>query len=75
MREIHWFESAAVLWKTLTVETWHPVCYAYEETQEAILTGEPVIYTTQPCAISTDTMDCGYRLFLHFCNGKVFEVK
>lgn len=74
MKELHYFESAAELWRFMTVDGWRPVCYCRKETAEAIARGDDYIYTSQMEFVNSDTAVAGYRLFMHYSNGLVREV-
>lgn len=47
----------------------------YHELNLAILNEEKVIHTTQTSAINTDNIEKGYKLFVHFIDGEVKEMK
>lgn len=54
-----------------------PKCFisTYHEVDLAIHNKEEVIHTTQTSVISTTSLVKGYRIFVHFVDGEVNEMK
>lgn len=70
MKEFHWFEKTNDMPKgTGQVKLGH------YDTGIAIAERVPIIFSDQIQYFSNDTLSKGYRLFAHFANGTVQEVK
>ena len=66
--EIHFYEQ-------MPLDDNHKIYVDYVSTKEAIENRMGYIVTTQMCCLATWILKDGYRLFIHFANGDVYEVE
>lgn len=66
--EIHFYERKPL-------EDNHKIYVDYVTTNEAINNREEYIVTTQMCLLSTGLLIDGYRVFIHYAKGDIYEVE
>jgi hypothetical protein len=76
-REFHWFANKNDIPDFLMKETETAcICFDFEKTKMAFeLNDSNYILSTQSYFFSQDTIDRGYKLFAHFSDGHIVEVK
>ena len=69
-KEFHWYENVDDIHSKLEEKF-----LGFYNTGRAILENKSIIHSDQSYYFSTNTISKGYRLFAHFANGNIEEVK